>query len=46
MMAVTLLIRVTCKNTCQCFDAKAVTATLVSASTFPDFPWILRGVDC
>ena len=33
-------------NHCQCFDAKTVTATLVSTPTISEFPWILRGVDC
>ena len=33
-------------NHCPCFDAKTVTATLVSTPTFSEFPWILRGVDC
>ena len=30
---------------CQCFDAKTATPTFVSTPTFPEFPWILRGVD-
>ena len=31
---------------CQCFDAKTVTATLVSTPTISEFSWIQRGVDC
>ena len=30
---------------CQCFDAKTITATLVSTPTISEFPWILRRVD-
>ena len=33
-------------DNCQCFDEKTITSTLVSTPTFPEFPWILRGVDC
>ena len=32
-------------NHCLCFDAKTVTATLVSTSTISEFPWIQRGVE-
>ena len=32
-------------NHCRCFDAKTVTATLVSTPTISEFPWIQRGVD-
>ena len=32
-------------NHFQCFDAKTVTSTLVSAPAISEFPWIQRGVD-